>query len=399
MSHTPRAAQTPRPASDDMKRPEPSWFLDAANDQPRDLLAARYRHERSLDRQPPAGRGIRDMMPPSPFETRHAGVPDWVRDEPQPQALRSRRPPPRRKIGAVQVILGLAAVLAGGVIGYAASQPEDTRRQIETLLGLLSASEGPEAAPVKVVAADPSTTVITRKPITMASLHVGDVRGEVNSFIDLPVRLETGPGRSDLVLKIAGLPETAYLTAGRRNAARVWTLEAKDLDGLKLVVPDMGLPRIDLAVSAVETRTGELLTPARTITVALTEPRIVPASAPPPTALPPKPAPTELSAIPAPISTGLALPGASTNTMSAADALLAAGDAEGARALYQAALDAGASDAAFGMGRSFDPLVHAKYKVNRGAPDSATAVKWYEQAARAGQVEAINAIVRLKVKP
>lgn len=310
------------------------------------------------------------------------------------------RPVRRRRRTGLHAAWLLAAMMTGGVAGFMVSEHDDLIRWAWTP----SVPDEPAIQPA-VVAEDRSVapdTVLTRKPIAIATLHVADVEGRVNSLIDLPLRLEQGNAQQDLLLRIAGVPETAYLTAGQRDAARVWTLRARELDGLKLMVPDIGVPRIDLAVSAVEPETGELVAPAKVMTVALAEAtHVEPASAPPPSALPAKPqVPTRLSSIPAPESTGLALPGAArSSNMAAADGLLAAGDAEAARELYQAALKAGAREAAFGMGRSFDPLVHAKYRVRRGKPDAAMAVAWYERAAQAGHAEAIQAIVRLKMRP
>lgn len=384
MNMVPRAARPAYREADGTEKPEPSWFLEAANDQPRDLLAERYRRMRRLgERKHSLAAGAAGL----------AGKPI------QPRQREAR--PARSRIAGTYAAMALAAMLAGGAMGYGASHPGVMTEASQALLAMFpsSGSAGPEPAAAEIAVV--SATVISRKPITMAALHVADVEGEVNSLIDLPLRLEPAGPQQVLQLKIAGLPDTAYLTAGQRNAARVWTLEAKDLDGLQLMVPEMGLPRIDLAISAIEQRTGEMVTPAKTMTVALADARIEPAAAPPPSALSPKPhTPTQLSPIPSPLSTGVELPGtAAPNTMSAGDALLAAGDAEGARELYQAALDAGAAEAALGMGRSFDPLVHAQFKVNRGTADSAAAVMWYERAAQAGRAEAFQAIVRLKVKP
>ena len=57
-----------------------------------------------------------------------------------------------------------------------------------------------------------------------------------------------------------------------------------ELKDLKLVVPDAPKPELDLAVAAFEPKTGELAAPVKTMTVALSDVVVEPASAPPPSA-------------------------------------------------------------------------------------------------------------------
>ena len=87
-------------------------------------------------------------------------------------------------------------------------------------------------------------------------MQVADVSGQTNSLIPLSLRAEPGIVGSDLLLKISGLPESAYLTSGQRDADKLWALNIADLKDVKLIVPHSQIPEIDLAVAAFEFRDG-----------------------------------------------------------------------------------------------------------------------------------------------
>lgn len=241
--------------------------------------------------------------------------------------------------------------------------------------------------------------MIDKKPVSTATLQVADVTGETNSFIPLALHAEPAGLHTDMLLKISGVPEDAYLTSGRRQQDNVWALSLAEIRNVKLVVPQADDPQIDLTVAAFESGTGELAAPVKTMTVALRDVVVQPVSAPPPGSVTAGPVP-----IPPPDSVKLTLAVPETaetqGLITSADALLARGDVGGARKSYARAWgNDGSAAAAFGMARSHDPLVLAAIAGSNAAPDLGEALRWYQRAAAAGNPEATKAIIRLQMKP
>lgn len=404
-SSQPAQADDRQGEHDDLSR-RPVWFAEAANDQPPYSLNARQRrmHEAGNTYAARHDDGARDEWR-APLYGRREGRPSFLDDDPSaeftgvPQAGGASE---RWTLRQTYLLAALAAVLAGGGVGYAASHLDWLRMQGDKVLAMVTPRPDPAAAgsaPIHIVAA----TVVTKKTIATAKLEVRDVEGRVNSLIPLALTAEPAAAGQDLLLKISGLPDKAYLTAGQMQSDKVWAVPAQELKDVKLIIPEGTSSRIDLAVAAFERQSGELAAPVKTMTVALSDARIEPAAAPPPQQMAStRVTPTEASPIPDPVSTGVILPAdreAAAAHVVQGDALLAAGDAEGARALYEKAWATGLAEGAVGIARSYDPLVHAEMAVNQGRPDTALALQWYERAAEAGQQAAYTAIVRLKVKP
>jgi hypothetical protein len=248
--------------------------------------------------------------------------------------------------------------------------------------------------------------VIAKKPVATATLEVSDAAGETNSFIPLALSAQPAETGSDILLKISGIPEGAYLTSGRRNEDKIWAVTLAELKDLKLVIPEAQQPKIDLAVAAFEPKTGELAAPVKTLTVALSDVVVEPASAPPP---------SQTAALPAAGKTGhpAPIPPPDSMTMAAlqssevtatrtlvveGDSLLKSGDVRQARLSYEKAWAAGSPAGAFGVARSYDPVVLGSLALKNDKPDKAKALEWYEKAATAGHSGATDAIVRLRLK-
>ena len=296
------------------------------------------------------------------------------------------------------------AVVLGGAAGYAASHFDTIKSQLgAAYLAMMPVQEN--VPPTMAAENDTSPpTDIVKKTIAMATLEVSDVAGRVNSLIPLALKATPAEEKQDLLLKLSGLPDKAYLTAGRRDANKDWALTLKDLADVKVMVPAIGTPKIDISVAAVERQTGELAAPVKTMTIALADATVEPASAPPPlqTAAPAKDLQaTEASPIPRPDSTGLVLTAKdqAVENVANGEALLKSGDVEAARQQFAKAWTGGAAEAALGMARTYDPLVYAELSITGSTPDRAQAIAWYERAAAAGQEKAMLAIVRLRVKP
>ena len=85
-----------------------------------------------------------------------------------------------------------------------------------------------------------------------------------------------------LAITIAGLPETAGLTAGTRNGDGTWTLDPGQLDGLGLILPPGADGELVLGVTASDDRartvarlaiTVETLTDAESVPLRAEKPR------------------------------------------------------------------------------------------------------------------------------
>lgn len=408
---------------------QPGWLLSASGEQlTREEILARYRRQRGLPADP-FENGQRPVAPP--------GYRDRIMSEPRPARFMQRTPveepaapthPPRTfTLGQTLAISAAMALVAGGVGGLLSARfPHVLAGATAPLLSGVAAFETPTAPPIQqlqVADAQPTQvqqasgandTVIDKKPVSTATLQVADVTGETNSFIPLALHAVPAGLEKDMLLKISGVPEGAYLTSGHRQDDQVWALSLAEIRDVKLVVPHTDDPQFDLAVAAFEPGTGELAAPVKTMTVALKDVVVQPASAPPPgpgsvftpalkstlpganTAIP--------VAIPRPDSVKLTLAVPETTEtlglITNANALLDRGDVKGARRNYERAWgNDGSAAAAFGLARTYDPLVLASLASGNATPDSAQALRWYQRAASAGNPEATKAIVRLQMKP
>lgn len=420
----PAPATPPGPA-----KLQPGWLLSATGEQlTREEILARYRRQRGLP-EDPFENGARPLPPP--------GYRDRIMNTPRPARFMERRPPedatppPRQPrtftLGQTLAISTAMALVAGvGAGALNAWFPQALTGVTASIMARASAIETPPAMPVEQLqvaqaqpiqapqAAAASDTVVDKKPVSTATLQVTDVTGETNSFIPLALHAVPAGLEKDMLLKISGVPEGAYLTSGHRQDDKVWALSLADIRDLKLVVPRTDDPQIDLAVAAFEPGTGELAAPVKTMTVALSDVVVQPASAPPPdpaamAAASPKSTLPGASAappaaVPQPDSVKLSLAMPETaetrGLIDNAATLLARGDVTGARRnLERAWGNDGSAAAAFGLARTYDPLVLASLSTSNSTPDRTQALRWYQRAASAGDPEATKAIVRLQMKP
>lgn len=431
----PRKAEQPAGAGQDMPRemprrpvqPQPSWVMSATGEQlTREELLARYRQQRALPDDPfaPAVRRTAADAPrprprPGPQPARR------LLERPEdPPADAPPAPTPRGGLSLGQTfgIAAAMALLAGGGAGVlsaylAAPHASAPAQALATPPAAETAPEGQQQQLQLAEAGAARTTVIERKPVSTATLQVADVAGETNSFIPLALHAAPAGLEQDILLKISGVPEGAYLTSGHRQEDQVWALSLSEIKGVKLVVPEADGPQIDLAVAAFEPRTGELAAPVKTMTVALKDVVVKPTSAPPEqdsgpaamaartSALPGADPASELPApIPPPDSIKVALGGpdlpGTQQLLTEADSLFKNGDVRAARQAYEQAWGSdGSAAAAYGLARSFDPVVLSALALKNAGPDKAQAIQWYQRAASAGNPEAAEAIVRLRMKP
>lgn len=396
---------------------QPSWVLSAAGEQlTREELLARYRRQR--------------MLPEDPFETEPPsepprGYPDSIMSERHGTRSRERarpaapsaRPSPRSFTAAQTFAIAAAtALVAGGSAGVLSTHlmASQAAGPVAGGAAVLDATPFPLATLSQVPEANVAgDSLIEKKPVPTATLQVEDVIGETNSFIPLALHAVPAGLDTDMLLKISGLPEGAYLTSGHRQDDKIWTLSLAETKDVNLVIPRADDPQIDLAIAAFESRTGELAAPVKTMIVALRDVIVEPASAPPPdlnsassasmgsittgtssAGLP--------ASIPPPFSNKLtlAVPESTetANLINGADALLSGGDVAAARRGYERAWgNDGSAVAAFGLARSYDPLVLLTLPATNATPDKSQAMQWYQRAAAAGHADAGSAIALLQM--
>ena len=294
------------------------------------------------------------------------------------------------------LMAGVAAIVAGGAIGFAMTKYDQIAATASGMLQAASTYMPNQSAPVLV--ADRETT-ISKKPISIASLKVADVSGSLNSVIPLGLEADPAFASQELALKISGLPKSAYLSAGTKISDTTWLLKDGEENGINLVVPSSDTAKFDVSVAAIETKTGELAAPIKEMTVALSDPslQIAPASAPPETttgSVVQQPA-AAATAIPMPIvpaslpqaAAPVALPAAKpvltaevTGLLEKGDQLFKSGDLVIARQFYNRAFQMGAADGATGVAKTYDPAIYTQMNVQGIAPDAALAAQWYEPA-------------------
>jgi len=297
-------------------------------------------------------------------------------------------------------IAGLFAVACtiGGVAGVASANMNllkhgynATMTGASTSLAALKALMS--SPPAQSAAADAGgSTVLTKKPVRIPRVDVADASGGLNNPI--PLEMSAIPADPDmpLALKITGLPNDAYLTQGTEVADGEWLLKPAEIRGVKLVVPSARSSQIDLAVAAVEEKTGVQAAPPREMTVALNlnDVTIQPASAPPevqtantkplPQAIPVPEEPKSVEA---------------KTLLGKGQALLKTGDIVSARQFFMKAHVLGLSEGAFGAGQTYDPAVYTAMNVRGLEPDAEKAREWYDKAAAEGNEDAARALEKL----
>ena len=425
---------SPRPVARDAvrqaapaARPQPSFVLSASGEQlTREEMLARSRRQRALP-DDPFENGGRPKPPP--------GYRDRIMNEPRPvrfvergRAAETAAPVRTQKtftLGQTFAIASAMALVAGAGAGVVSAKFAAAPAASPGVAVAGAAQPQPvQGASAQLSVASAGTTqagaandtVIDKKPIATATLQVADVSGQTNSFIPLALHAEPGGIGKDILLKISGVPEGAYLTSGHRGDDQIWSLSLAETRDVKLVVPQAKTPEIDLAVAAFEPKTGELAAPVKTMTVELKDVVVEPVSAPPPGQEPASTSVAAKSALPGaeqatlpatitpPAGTQVALATPETpetqQLINSANMLLVSGDVAAARKSFERAWgNDGSAAAAFGLARSYDPVVLATLTRGNATPDRDQALQWYQRAAKGGNPDAAEAVARLQMKP
>lgn len=310
--------------------------------------------------------------------------------------------------------LGTAAICIGAVAGLGFSNSALVKQKYSALVVAVqdkidSLSNTPRVEAPKIAVAS-NESVITKKPISTATLDVSDVRGTLGGMIPLALTAQSADASEPISLKITGLPDKAYLTAGIKSLEGNWTLKASEIGDAKLVVPVSDVKQFEMEVSAVDELTGALAAPTKAVNVQLQNP--LPQSAEIPLtqagdgkvnseiAATTLPAPLAPAAIVSPVSAAPDTaveqsnqPSPIPKSLNEADdfvakgnALLDTGDIIAARQFFTKAAEMGNPQGSFGVARSYDPKVFARLNVVGLQPDEKMAADWYKKAAEAGVV-------------
>ncbi len=286
--------------------------------------------------------------------------------------------------------LGVTALLVGGGAGLAVVNIDVISNRLSTGLTSVKASI---ASLSQVQVAKPAVitqTVIHKKPIAVATLDVSDVSGNLGSQIPLLLNAQAAEGEAPISLRVMGLPEASYLTAGIETTKGNWLLKPEDIAGVKLVVPQMYAPQFDVEIAAVEDKTGILAAPVKAMTVAIANPTppniaatIAPANSPPDTA-------SVVPVVATPINPEAA------GLIAKGDGLLNSGDLASARQFYLRANELGDANGAYGVGRTYDPKIFAALNVQGLQPEPLKAAEWYKKAVAGGVVAARTALENMQ---
>jgi hypothetical protein len=448
-------ANTPEPAPEaeaapEAKAPAPTWFALTENryvpDRPSEL-AERYRrtplpleafdqaddafetHYRRMTGYEPPYQKTREWRPPTsgkmaPIPPRPTLSRRHIAAQDAYYGNRRRAHEPIEREGGLLAGLSLGksfllascfAVIAGAAAGFGITRIGDlpSGQEVAAMLGggfIKTSTPAPEQQQATgksaIEVAQPIPAATAGKPISIATLNVEDAVGTLNSSIPLLLHAEPGSESEPIALKIMGLPETAYLTAGTRVEGNAWLLSPGQEEGVKLVVPASEQPNFDVSVAAIETKSGELAAPVKELTVALDDPsfNVTPANAPPEvqTASTKKDDKTDVPAseteqVAAANSSEFgATPSPASDLLSKGDTLLQAGDLAGARQFFEKAYASGSPEGALGAGKTFDPAVYAELNVQGMKPDPAKALEWYKKAQLSGARDAAAEIQRLE---
>ena len=355
-----------------------------------------------MDRVPMAAVPPRPTIPASELEVRH----HFYGSEME-QGEYSAGPtsfPQNSRIRRSLLFAGAFAAVAGGTVGFAVTKYDQISQSMAAVYGYAGSLLAGDTEPVFPATRE---TMISKKPIAIASLDVSDVTGTLNSMIPLALNAEPAFEDQKLAIKISGLPASAYLSAGRKISEDTWILKDGEEKDINLFVSQTDKAKFDISIAAIETNTGELAAPVKEMTVAIDDAKleveevalqITPANAPPETSVPVKAEVESISSAPVqktfePINPVLSAE--VTGLLGKGDMLMKTGDLIIARQFYSRAFQMGAAEGALGVAKTYDPTVFAEMKVHGITPDAAKAAEWYEKAKAAGVVEAEEALTTL----
>jgi hypothetical protein len=287
-------SEPPRPAKRYEGPPQPAPYIVTPDTRHVDAYW-RSRHLQ-LDRHDEHLPATQQRYPSKTFQPAYAndeygGYDDAYEDQGQQHAPPRRN---RRREGShartgrdLAIAAGLALSLSsvtgaavydrasGGTIAAAIMAPFDTEA-IASEIPVVAAkvvATAPEPAPA--TAPEPAPAVVEEpngKPIATAKLEVADASGTTDAPVDLDLQATPGEAGQELELRLSGLPDKAYLTAGTQISPASWSLKPAEAAIVKLVLPGKQAGEFDISVAAVEAKTGELVAPTKDMNVKVDAP-------------------------------------------------------------------------------------------------------------------------------
>ena len=303
--------------------------------------------------------GLRDHL---------ARVPDGVPEPPAPNS--------RRIFGATGLIVVATAAAAGTVAYLWSSAPgPNAPEQVDVASAALEAVPPPVIQPSAPVSAlrslfsqsDEASARERARQLTIKAARLWE--------IDASARIVASgaDGTSDMDVVINGLAPGSTVSIGTQAGPNKWRLPVKDLNRAAITPPRGFVGIMDLAM---ELRlANDTLLDRKGVQLEWSHNSMHAVAPFPPRQLDP----AEIKVM---VRNGLEY--------------FANGKVGAARAMFQAAAEAGEAAAAFALAETYDPLVLEKLGVRGGiAPDVALAQRWYEKAKELGSAAAPERIARL----
>ena len=360
----PKAARQPEPNQDPPSQNPVHRQLDSppANAHPASAEPSQPPWKQKRPRQAFAGdvalAGLRDHL---------ARVPDGVPEPPAPNS---------RIFGATGLIVVATAAAAGTVAYLWSSAPgPNAPEQVDVASAALEAVPPPVIQPSAPVSAlrslfsqsDEASARERARQLTIKAARLWEV--------DAPARIvaSSADGTSDMDVVINGLAPGSTVSIGTQAGLNKWRLPVKDLNRAAITPPRGFVGIMDLAM---ELRLANDTVLDRKAVQLEWSHNSMHAIAPFP------PRQLDAAEIKVMVRNGLEH--------------FANGKVGAARAMFQAAAEAGEAAAAFALAETYDPLVLEKLGVRGGiAPDVALAQRWYEKAKELGSAAAPERIARL----
>ena len=296
--------------------------------------------------------------------------------------------PPNSAVFGAKVLIVVATAAAAGTVAYLWSSPNADRMDVASAARELPAPlEQPQLPPTRVVPAPtaqppPAPVSALRSFFSQSDEASSRERARQMTIkaarlwqVDAPARLIASPVDDswNVDVVINGLASGSAVSVGTPAGPNGWRLPVRDLNRAAITPPRGFVGTMDLTMElrlandTVIDRKGVLLewSPNGTLAIAPFPPRQL--------------EPAEIKVM---VKSGLEY--------------MANGKVGAARAMFQAAAEAGEAAAAFALAETYDPIVLEKVGVRGGiTPDIALAQRWYEKAKELGSSAAPERIARL----
>jgi TPR repeat protein len=229
----------------------------------------------------------------------------------------------------------------------------------------------------------------------IASVDVTDAYGEPGKPLALQVELPQQSDSNPYFVNITGIPADFVVSQGTRSGGG-WLFAANALKGLTITAPFSFHGRFTIAVKLFSSErkligVGMALVTIRERKAAQVNARVLAAGdAQESDATPPE------ARRQTPGSTASVSPEKEASQLKRSEDLLKSGDISAARLILETLSDEGSGQAAYLLGRTYDPIFFSSNFIRGMAAEPAKAAFWYKRALELGNKEAGNALLRLE---